>query len=334
MFDFLFRSNRDSNIINVSWFSLTHIIILLVYVVLILGLFFIFRNKSHKTKMIVIWVLYGIALANKVWNLIYWYTPLSAAYNHNALYLDPNSEYFNVARWIGGAFPWSLCGINIYLIPLYLLSKKPYLKQLAYTTLMVGAFLAIIIPVGFEYPNPWIFFDFFFNHFVFLVIPLLLVLWKMFKPSFKYFGKTALALIVLLVGAFLISMIFNWTINSQYNPNFVKNPGEGWLFSAIWTVHPGGTIPFNILFKILPVPLLYMILLLPIAFILWFLVLLPFTSKQELKSIPHNLKVWFVSIPSSVKSLFSKNKKDNEVSVKDEDTSTNESLTEDKKEEE
>jgi hypothetical protein len=306
MIEFLFKSDSESKIINVSWFSLTHIVILLVYAALAVGLVFLFKNKSLKTKNIVIWVLFGIALTNKVWNLIYWYTPLSAAYNHNALYLDPNSEYFNVARWINGAFPWTLCGINIYLIPLYLLSKKPYLKQFAYTTLMIGAFMAFIIPVGFEYPNPWIFFDFFFNHFVFFVIPLLLVSWKMFKPSFKYFGKTLLTLLIILTGAFLISMIFNWTINSQYNPDFINTPEIGWLFSSIWTVHPGGTLPFNLLFKILPVPLLYMILLLPIAFILWFLLLLPFTSKEELKALPHDLKVWFLNIPQSIKNIFKK----------------------------
>jgi hypothetical protein len=306
MLDWLFKSDYTSSILNVKWFSLTHIVILLIFGAFVVGIFFAFRRCSRKTKMIVLWVLYGISALNKLINLLYWHTPLSANYNNNALYLDPNYENFNVAHWINGALPWSLCALNLYFVPIYLLSKKDSLKQLAYTLMMVGAVVALFIPIGFEYPNPWILFDYYFNHLVYFMIPLLLVLWKMFTPSIKHVRVNLFYVIAILVIAYLISMIFNWTINPHYNPDFINTPNEGWLFTAIWTVYPGGTIPFNFLFAILPVPLLYMVLFLPILIIVWFLLLLPFTTKEELKALPKNFVNYFKMLPKRIKRIFVK----------------------------
>ncbi|MDR2867646.1 MAG: YwaF family protein [Acholeplasmatales bacterium] len=292
MFDWIFGTNWESNIINVKWFSLTYFIILLVMAIIIVSLYFIFRKRSQKAIMILLWSLYAVALFNKLLNLVFWFTPLSAQYQNvvapngdvkfaNYLLLDPSSEHFNIARWINGAFPWSLCGLNIYFIPIYLASKKPFWKQFGFTTLMLGAFFGIVLSVNFAWPNPWIFFDYYYNHFVFFAIPLLMVLLGVFKPKYRLVGKTFLTLMSLLVGVFLLSMIFNWTLNSQYH----SLSDNTWYFSAVWTVK-GDTIPFNYLYQVIPVPLLYMVLFLPIVFLLWFLIILPFDKISEIKYLP------------------------------------------------
>jgi hypothetical protein len=266
---------------------------------LIVMFYFMFRHKSKKSIMILLWCLYGLALFNKVLNLVFWYTPLSAKYQNvtspsgenlfaNYLLLDKNSEHFNVARWINGAFPWSLCGLNIYFIPIFLASKKPFWKQFGFTTLMLGAFFGIVLSVNFKWPNPWIFFDYYYNHFSFLAIPLLMVLLGIFKPKYRLVGKSFQVLGLLLVGVFLLSMIFNWTINPEYQ----SLSSNTWYFSSVWTVK-GDTIPFNYLWKVIPVPLLYMVLFLPIVFLFWFLIILPFDKISEIKHIPRDFINFF-----------------------------------------
>ncbi|KAA6330714.1 hypothetical protein EZS27_020614 [termite gut metagenome] len=298
MFDWLFTPDWNSPILNVKWFGLTYFILILLMAVAIVGLYFLFRHKTQKTKMILFWGLFGVAFLSKLWNLIFWYTPLSAVYQEvanpagvqlfpNYLLLDPSSEHFNIARWINGAFPWSLCGLNLYFIPIYLISKKPFWKQFGFTTMMIGAVLGIVLSVSFHWPNPWIFFDYYLNHFAFLAIPLLIVLLGEFKPRYRLMGKSFFTLIGLLLVAFLISMVLNWTLNPEYR----SLRDNDWYFSSLWTIK-GDTVPFNLLWNILPVPFVYLFLLLPVVGILWFLVILPFDKVSNLKYLWSDFKTW------------------------------------------
>ncbi|MDR2822417.1 MAG: hypothetical protein LBV58_02560 [Acholeplasmatales bacterium] len=312
MFDWIFGANWDSSILNVKWFSLTYFIILLLMASTIVLLYFLFRKKSKKSIMTLLWCLYFVALANKILNLVFWFTPLSANYQNvtspdgvvkfaNYLLLDSSSTHFNVARWIYGAFPWSLCGLNIYFIPIYLKSKKPFWKQFGFSTLMLGAFFGIILSVNFAWPNPWIFFDYYYNHFVFFAIPLLMVLLGVFKPKYRLVGSSFVLLLSLLVGVFILSMIFNWTLN----PEYLSLNENTWYFNSVWTVK-GDTIPFNFIYNLIPIPLLYMALFLPIIFIFWFLIILPFDKIEEIKYLPKD----FISFFSRKKEI--NNNQDNE----------------------
>ena len=148
-------------------FSFNHFIWLLLIPLIIYGVHIGLKNKSYKFKH---WFLFSLTLvAWAVHFSRYWYDPNFATYK--LFFVD-------------------LCGISTMMYPLFMLSKKDVLKDYMYYLGGVFAFLSLAYPNTIQ-GNPVFQYDtfrFFFAHLILVMVPVLLVSWKMHKPNIKNLG--------------------------------------------------------------------------------------------------------------------------------------------------
>lgn len=75
-----------------GFFTITHIASLILGVAIIIGLYFVLRNRSDKTKLIVLGILSFSGISAIVFNLVAWNSPLEYLPLHlcslNALVAD------------------------------------------------------------------------------------------------------------------------------------------------------------------------------------------------------------------------------------------------------
>ncbi|MDR3318873.1 MAG: YwaF family protein [Clostridiales bacterium] len=302
----LFTDN-GSWFFNLKAFSLHHFAVILFFAALFLALFFIFRKKSDTVKWRFLWVLILICVGYKVFNFFFW----GFVNPDNLSFLTGKNGDRNIARWIATVIPISLCSLNAILYPIAMKSKNKIWLQYMVTIASVGAVFAFFLLSGLP-QRPWHFVEFLFTHWTYIVIPIYLVAFKLFKPRAHYAAKTLGLILLMLIAGALIGLVMNLTLNPQFNPSYLTdNKDIGWrtaageyLFNIIWTLSPDGTPLLLQLFQILPVPLLYMILLFPVLVVLWSAIILPMHTKAEIKALPADFKNGCKNFYYKAKSVF------------------------------
>lgn len=215
-----------SEIIFSAW-SVPHILWLLMVVILIVSLYFIFRNKSQDTKRIVCIIL-----------------SLCLFIQYNQMF---SAIIINAKR-----FPFQLCNIGAYLILASLIFKNQKLFNFTFIVNLTGAIFALMVP---DLENNGLFqlynMHFILEHTNILVIPILALCFKLFKPVDKYALKDCLIGfsvyfgIVLLLGTTFNAIALK-TSNDFFKANYLfmfdKNvatsviKGVGPLFDITWKI--------------------------------------------------------------------------------------------------
>ena len=137
-----------------------------------LGLFFLLRKRSDKTKKIVLFSLLAFALVLHFLKLLI--PPYST--NENILYRE--SWFTNI------------CAANIALFPFFFFAKNKYLKDYMFYLGILGGALAVLYPVEpMEKANQvaeWLdIIRFYIHHNILWSVPLLYVIFKFHKLSYK-----------------------------------------------------------------------------------------------------------------------------------------------------
>jgi len=174
------------------------------------GLYFLLRKKSPKTQNIVLFSLLAFAL------VLHFLKNFIPPYSLDASKLYLNSWFINI------------CGANIALFPFLFLSKNKYAKDYMFYLGLLGGALAVLIPIEpIEKANQaaeWLdIIRFYIHHNILWQVPLLMVIFKLHKLSYKriLFVPISLCMVLMFI---MINQILQSELGfiALRNNNFLK----------------------------------------------------------------------------------------------------------------
>lgn len=154
----------------------------------IVGFYFLLRNKSEKTKKIVLFSLLAFGL------LLHFLKVFIPPYSVNEKVRLSESWFVNI------------CGANIGLFPFLFLTKSKKIKEYMFYIGVISGFLALVYPVEpiekkDQIAELWDIVRFYYHHWMLLAVPLLMVLLKLHTVSYKRVlcAPTGLLLLMLFI---------------------------------------------------------------------------------------------------------------------------------------
>lgn len=138
----------------------------------VVGLYFALRNKSDKTKKIVLFIILIIGLIAHFTQFLY----------------PPYST--DTSRMLRDSWFGNICGANILLFPFFLLSKNDRAKDYMFYLGLLGGLGAVLYPLEpmqkVDQASEWIdIIRFYFHHTMLWGVPLVMVLTKLHTLSYK-----------------------------------------------------------------------------------------------------------------------------------------------------
>lgn len=166
-------------------FSIIHIISLIIGCLIIMGLYFLLKNKNDEVKVNVLFLLSLTGLIAIVYNLIKWKSPL---------------EYL----------PLHLCSLNALILPIAIKSKSKILNNLLLLW-SLGALFALI--VNYEQSHfellSWTFILYYFPHTFYLGFPILMFKLKLVEKDYKCISSTLLITFICYTVIHFANLIIN-----------------------------------------------------------------------------------------------------------------------------
>lgn len=253
-------------------FSFNHFIWLILIPIIIYGVYYGLRNKSSRFKY---WFLFSLTILAWIIHFSrYWFDPQFSTYK--LFFVD-------------------LCGFSTMMYPFFFLIKKDIFKDYMYYLGAVFAFLSLAYPNTID-GNPVFQFDtfrFFFAHVILVMVPVLLVAWKMYKPNIKNLGW--MFVILMMVGLYNMALT-SFFVEVGLRDSLINYMGiwgqEGTIYSYALLFAPWLTYDKIIGGQIVEtaIPFFYII---PAAFIIlmptWVIMSIPFVNiklfKERVKKI-------------------------------------------------
>ena len=215
-----------------GFMSATHIISLLLGVAMIVGLYFILKGRSEKTKTIVLAMLSFSGIAAITFNLVTWGSPL---------------EYL----------PLHLCSLNAMILPIAVLTKNKTLNNLLLLW-SIGALFALIVNTSVADASifSWVFFFFYFPHVLELGIPILMFALKLAKKDVRCIISTmAITASSYTVIHFINILINNYTARN----NILDSAGNVIKVNYMFSIAPENPL-LALFYSIIPCQYWYMYL--------------------------------------------------------------------------
>lgn len=230
-----------------GFFSVTHIITLLLVPVLALVMHYSLKRVSVKTQTVILGCLSFLGIASVIYNLVAWGVPLEN-------------------------LPLHLCSFNAVVLPIVVFTKN---KRLGNVLLLwcLGALAALVLNTEMAETKllSWPFFFYYFPHVVEFIIPILLVSLGHIKKD----PKCILSTVVITMGLYTVVHFINLGLNAYFTANNVLNAsGEVILANYMYSIEPNN--PLSALFvKILPGYYWHMYLAVPILVVYLLIVYAP-----------------------------------------------------------
>ncbi|MBR2468196.1 MAG: YwaF family protein [Clostridia bacterium] len=234
------------NYIGLEYYSPTHILMLLAAPIIFCIFYFSLRNRTEKTKRV---VLLCLAIFNA---LIYIAYKIVMAFTF---------DVFIILKEL----PLHLCNLNLILIPLAILTNNKLLMSYLYYVGLLAAFAGIMFfDSVFLGKNVFSFvvLVYFIYHAILLVFPLLLVSLKLFTPSLSYVWKALVVLVSLALIMHLVNLLFihtGWCVEANY----------------FYTMGMPDNPVLGMLMKLIPIPFLYYLPVAPVLYGFDVLITLP-----------------------------------------------------------
>lgn len=284
----------------VKFLNAPYFIFILLCAGITVGLYFLLKNKSMKTKKIVIFSLLLLNFSLHFLKLLF----------------PPYNE--SLQAGLTEVFAVNICAVSVLVFPFIFLSKNDGAKDFMFYMGALGGGLAMLIPTE-AIDNPLLFFDnlrFYTAHMIIFVAPMLMVLLKVHSLNYRRIWKMPLYMMV-----YFMFIMVNQIVQSELgivplrNSNFLSpnydNPSFFWkksndpLFAVIniftpkfLTIVPFGEFAGQTKYM----PLVYIFPAVIVYFtVLPFLLALPF----EYKRFWSDLKL----VGGKIKSAFTKSKK-------------------------
>lgn len=228
-------------------YGLVHIITLIISACMILGIYFILRNRSEKTKIIVLFILSLSGLAAIIFNLVTWGTPL---------------EYL----------PFHMCSITALILPIAILTRSKIFSNLLLFWCL-GAAMAIICNQGqanYVIPSATFFF-YYIPHTLEFGIPILMFALKIVKKDVRCIAST----VVLTMAIYTVVHFINLALNSYCVANAVTNP-SGEIVQVNYMYSLFAPVPLmQAMYNLIPHSYWYMYVVVPFVVIYLGIVYLP-----------------------------------------------------------
>lgn len=230
-----------------GFFTIAHIVSLLIAIVLNISIYFILRNKTDKTKTITLFVLSLTGIAAIIFNLLKWDSPL---------------EYL----------PLHMCSINALLLPIAVLTKNKTLSNLLLLWCL-GAFVALIMNNSVMETELFsLTFNFYYFPHVFECgIPILLFALKLTKLDAKCILSTVIITMILYTGIHFANISLN---NYFVENNIVNIYGDIITVNYMFSINPDNPL-LMLFYKIIPFNYWYMYCVIPVIIVYLSLIYVP-----------------------------------------------------------
>lgn len=248
-------------------FNYTFYICILFSLLIILSLTFLFKDKSEKTRKIVI-------LSFCTFNLIL-FIVYKGVLSTNPATLVANGYEFNIWKEL----PLHLCNISLFLVPIAILINNNKLLSYGFYISPLGAIMAVCFPdpsfIGesiFEFYN----IGYYFTHLNIVIVGMLLVSLRIFNPTYKQMLFLNIYAVCIGVTMHFVNLILGAISSTEVNYFYTMNTADISLLNLFWSI--------------IPVPLLYLIFAIVILNVYVALITLPFhlfkkcNNKQTLVS--------------------------------------------------
>jgi hypothetical integral membrane protein (TIGR02206 family) len=243
-----------------SRFSYQHCLLMMFSLLYIVAIAFLFRYKS-KEKQTILMISLSVCMA-----LVFF----------GRLFFGWEGARIGASGSKTSILPLELCNINIYVTLLACITKKKSLFSYLYFVSLFGALIPLIIfPDCHMIVNGrnlfhYMFFDYYFIHTNLVAIPIWLISWSFYKPSFKDVLPTTIVLIIVHLFVFVSSMILR-------NFSMFANANYMYVYSA-------SNLPIlRELYQLIHIPYVYELPLLIVVVPIFYLMALPFEMQRRRK---------------------------------------------------
>lgn len=221
-------------------FGWVHLLTLLFAVAIIVGIYFILRNKSVKTKTITLGILSFAGIGAIIFNLVVWHSPL---------------EYL----------PLHLCSLNALVLPFAVFSRNKFLNNLLLLWCFGAVFALLVISEGGGQSNfeilSWTFVFYYFPHVLEVGIPILMFTLKLVERDVKCI-LTSIAITIL---AYSIIHFINLGVNNYCTANnILDNSGNLIQVNYMYSISPENPL-LSLFYSIIPYQYWYMMLSIPVV---------------------------------------------------------------------
>lgn len=249
------------NFVALEYYKLPHLLMLLVAPIIFCAVYFPLRNKSEKTKKITLLI---IAICNALLYLSY---KLTMAFTYDTFI-------------ILNELPLHLCNLNLILIPIALLTNNKLLMSYFYYVGMLAAFCGVMFFDSYFLGRDafsFVVLAYFIYHSTLIVFPIWFITLKMFTPSLNYIWKSLLLLLgiaTIMLGVNLLLIKTGWCVEANY----------------FYTMGMPDNPVLGMLMKLIPVPLLYYLPVVPVLYGFGVLITLPQILKnRKIKKEQHKV---------------------------------------------
>ena len=215
-----------------GFFSIGHIISLILAIGIIASLYFALKKASDRVKITVLGILSFAGIGAIIYNLIVWNSPL---------------EYL----------PLHLCSLNAMVLPFAVFTRNKTLNNLLLLW-SIGALFALVINVSVSSVEifSWTFVFYYFPHVLGLGIPILMFLLGLAKKDVKCIIST----VGITIGAYTVIHFINLWINSYaIKNNIVDWAGNVIKVNYMYSIYPDNPL-LNLFYSIIPHQYWYMYL--------------------------------------------------------------------------
>ena len=239
-------------------YGIVHIATLLLSAAIITGLYFILRNRSDKTKTVVLFILSFSGIAAIIFNLVTWGSPI---------------EYL----------PFHMCSITAMLLPFAVITRSKVINNLLLLW-CIGALIALVLnQAQAEYEIwSWTFFFYYFPHTLEFGIPILMFVLKLTEKKLIYIPTT----LALTAGIYTCVHLINvWLNQYAVANNVVDWAGDVVKLNYMYSIDPTNPV-LQMMYNLIPHPYWYMFVATPFIVLYLCIVYLP----EIIKAIKNSKK--------------------------------------------
>ncbi len=227
------------NILIIKPFNLTFFVTWLILIVIFILIRRYVIKRGEKCAKMAIVIMSAVTLA--IFIVYKFLLSKDAAYSE--ILVSAGLLPFNIFNEL----PFHLCNINIFVVPIAVITGKRSLKSFAFFLAPLGALMALLMPsIGFSdyslfLPRIW---GFYLTHMIIVLLGLSLYAFGLYRPRIKDTPGMVGALVVLSFCAFIVNVVFRTT-------------GLSGTANYFYTYDPEGNPILEILFRFIPIRYVY-----------------------------------------------------------------------------
>lgn len=245
--------NRYWGLVMMTIGGTAHIMMVVVSIILIVGLCVLVARVSYKWQCVIIHSSVGLCMAGILF-----------------LHLTRYGTTLDFKNFFEQIF--QVCNFNFILLPLCLIKKNELARQYLFYFSMFSAMSTFVSYTSDVEGSMWysiIALNFWLDHFLVIAITFMMISARWFKPRKEYILPVIMTMILYFLSAFVANYLFNGCmITGAHNHSYTMDPGD------IMILNP--------MFKLIPIPFVYLLPFAPILAVLFYLLSLIF-RKYEVK---------------------------------------------------